>query len=62
MPSMLTEGALNTRHVTATDAGFGSDDNRVTILDNAGGRDDLPLMTKYAVGHAILDRVRALLA
>ncbi len=47
--------------VTATDAGFGSDDNRVTILDDAGGRDDLPLMTKYAVGHAILDRVRALL-
>src|SRR5690606_22623876 len=33
--------------VTATDAGFGSDDNRVTILDDQGGRDDLPLMTKY---------------
>ncbi|MQC18203.1 MAG: bifunctional phosphopantothenoylcysteine decarboxylase/phosphopantothenate--cysteine ligase CoaBC [Chloroflexi bacterium] len=47
--------------VTATDAGFGSDDNRVTILDDAGGRDDLPLMTKYAVGHAILDRVRGYL-
>ena len=47
--------------VTATDAGFGSDDNRVTILDDAGGRADLPLMTKYAVGHAILDRVRSLL-
>ncbi len=47
--------------VTATDAGFGSDDNRVTILDDAGGRDDLPLMTKYAVGHAILDRVAGLL-
>ena len=48
--------------VTATDAGFGSDNNRVTILDDEGGRDDLPLMTKYAVGHAILDRVRPLLA
>ena len=47
--------------VTATDAGFGSDDNRVTILDDEGGRADLPLMTKYAVGHAILDRVRPLL-
>jgi phosphopantothenoylcysteine decarboxylase/phosphopantothenate--cysteine ligase len=47
--------------VTTTDAGFGSDDNRVTILDDAGGRDDLPLMSKYAVGHAILDRVRPLL-
>ncbi|MEI7926813.1 MAG: bifunctional phosphopantothenoylcysteine decarboxylase/phosphopantothenate--cysteine ligase CoaBC, partial [Chloroflexota bacterium] len=29
--------------VTATDAGFGSDDNRVTILDDEGGRADLPL-------------------
>ena len=48
--------------VTATDAGFGSDDNRVTILDDEGGRDDLPLMTKYAVAHAILDRVRRLVA
>jgi len=48
--------------VTATDAGFGSDDNRVTILDDTGGRDDLPLMSKYAVGHAILDRVARLLA
>ncbi len=47
--------------VTATDAGFGSDDNRVSILDDRGGRDDLPLMTKYAVGHAILDRVAKLL-
>jgi len=47
--------------VTATDAGFGSDDNRVTILDDQGGREDYPLMTKYAVGHAILDRVARLL-
>lgn len=48
--------------VTATDAGFSVDDNRVTILDDAGGRDDLPLMPKYAVGHAILDRVLPLLS
>ncbi|MSQ31263.1 MAG: bifunctional phosphopantothenoylcysteine decarboxylase/phosphopantothenate--cysteine ligase CoaBC [Dehalococcoidia bacterium] len=60
---MASKGArlMVANDVTATDAGFGSDDNRVTILDDAGGRDDLPLMSKYAVGHAILDRVRPLL-
>ena len=61
---MKSKGArfIVANDVTATDAGFGSDDNRVTILDDEGGRDDLPLMSKYAVGHAILDRVRPLLA
>lgn len=44
--------------VSATDAGFGVDDNRVTILDDQGGQQDYPLMSKYAVGHAILDRLR----
>ncbi|MSQ30321.1 MAG: bifunctional phosphopantothenoylcysteine decarboxylase/phosphopantothenate--cysteine ligase CoaBC [Dehalococcoidia bacterium] len=48
--------------VSATDAGFGVDNNRVTILDDTGGRADLPLMPKYAVGHAILDRVLPLLS
>ena len=48
--------------VSATDAGFGVDNNRVTILDDAGGRADLPLMPKYDVGHAILDRVLPLLS
>lgn len=43
--------------VSATDAGFGVDDNRVTILDDEGGQQDYPLMSKYAVGHAILDRL-----
>ncbi|MEI6665491.1 MAG: bifunctional phosphopantothenoylcysteine decarboxylase/phosphopantothenate--cysteine ligase CoaBC [Chloroflexota bacterium] len=48
--------------VSATDAGFGTDDNRVTILDPEGGREDLPLMTKYEVAGRILDRVVDLLA
>ncbi|MFA7296742.1 MAG: phosphopantothenoylcysteine decarboxylase, partial [Dehalococcoidia bacterium] len=43
--------------VSATDAGFGVDDNRVTILDAEGGREDLPLMTKYEVATRILERV-----
>jgi phosphopantothenoylcysteine decarboxylase/phosphopantothenate--cysteine ligase len=46
--------------ITATDAGFATDTNRVTILDREGGSDDLPLMSKYDVGAAILDRVKPL--
>ena len=47
--------------VTATDAGFAVDTNRVTILDDAGGREDLPLMSKYDVAMRVLDRAAALL-
>ncbi len=47
--------------VSASDAGFGVDTNRVVILDAAGGREDLPLMSKYEVSNRILDRVVALL-
>jgi phosphopantothenoylcysteine decarboxylase/phosphopantothenate--cysteine ligase len=38
-------------------SGFGTDTNRVTILDRAGARDDLPLLTKREVADRILDRV-----
>lgn len=47
--------------VSASDAGFGVDTNRVVILDAQGGREDLPLMTKYEVSNRILDRVVSLL-
>lgn len=47
--------------VTAPDAGFAVDTNRVTILDDAGGREALPLMQKYEVGWRVIDRVAALL-
>lgn len=46
--------------ITATDAGFGSDNNRVVLLDPAGGKEELPLMTKYEAAWRILDRVVAL--
>lgn len=46
--------------ITATDAGFGADNNRVVLLDSAGGKEELPLMTKYEVAWRILDRVTAL--
>ncbi|HLF70811.1 MAG TPA: bifunctional phosphopantothenoylcysteine decarboxylase/phosphopantothenate--cysteine ligase CoaBC, partial [Dehalococcoidia bacterium] len=43
--------------VTAPDAGFAVDTNRVTILDRDGGREDLPLLPKYEVATRILDRL-----
>ena len=46
--------------ITATDAGFASDDNRVIILDREGGIDRLPLMSKYDVGVEVLNRVKPL--
>ncbi len=47
--------------ITAANAGFGVDTNKVTILDKEGGMEDLPLMSKYEVAHRILDRVATLL-
>lgn len=47
--------------ITAENAGFGVDTNKVTILDREGGMEDLPLMSKYEVAHRILDRVSKLL-
>jgi phosphopantothenoylcysteine decarboxylase/phosphopantothenate--cysteine ligase len=48
--------------VTAPQAGFGHDTNRVTLIGADGAIDELPLLTKYEVGHRILDRVAAILA
>ena len=43
--------------ITATDSGFASDTNRVVLLDRDGGVTELGLLTKYEVGHCILDKV-----
>ena len=43
--------------VSEPGSGFGTDTNRVTILDADGGRTELPLMSKRAVADEILDRV-----
>lgn len=48
--------------ITATDSGFGSESNRVTIMDRNGGIDRLPLLSKREVADRVLDRVVALLA
>ncbi len=47
--------------VTADGSGFASDTNRVVLLDKNGGTERLDLMSKYEVGHRILDRVVGLL-
>jgi phosphopantothenoylcysteine decarboxylase/phosphopantothenate--cysteine ligase len=47
--------------VSEAGSGFGTDTNRVTILDRAGGVDELPLMGKREVADRILDRVAAAL-
>lgn len=44
--------------VTKEGSGFGTETNEVVLLDKDGGREDLPLLTKYEVSLRILDRVR----
>ena len=48
--------------ITDTDSGFGSDTNRVTLIDRQLQVEELPLLSKYEVSNRILDRVRDLLA
>ena len=47
--------------VSATDAGFGVDTNRVILLDAWGDAEPLPLMSKTAVAERVLERVIKLL-
>ena len=47
--------------ITATDAGFDVDTNRVAIIDRSGRIENLPLMLKSEVAEKILDRVVELL-
>ena len=46
--------------ITLPGAGFGSDDNKVTLVDSSG-TEELPLMPKYDVAGRILDRLTTLL-
>ena len=45
--------------VSAVGSGFGTETNQVTLFHDDGRVEELPLLSKYAVAHAILDRVRA---
>ena len=42
---------------TESDAGFGTDTNRVVIIDADGAQENLPLMTKAALADVLLDRI-----
>ena len=48
--------------VSAPSAGFAHDTNQVTILGADGTAEDLPVLSKYVVGHRILDRVAGILS
>ncbi len=43
--------------ISAADAGFAVDTNRVTLIDAGGGVEPLPLLTKAQVAEAVLERV-----
>ena len=45
--------------VSAAGSGFGTETNEVLIFHDDGRVEEFPLQSKYAVGHAILDRVAA---
>ena len=47
--------------VSAKDAGFFVDTNRVTIIDAGGGAQTLSLMSKAEVAEAVCERVERLL-
>lgn len=46
--------------IRAQDAGFGSDDNRVTILDRAGGQEAIDLRSKAQIAERVIARIAAL--
>ncbi len=47
--------------ITASDAGFSVNTNRVVLLDSNGGVEELPLLSKYEVAEQVLFRVGELL-
>jgi phosphopantothenoylcysteine decarboxylase / phosphopantothenate---cysteine ligase len=47
--------------ITALDAGFAVDTNRVTILDAGGGQEALPLLSKAEVAAVLIERIIGLL-
>ena len=46
--------------ITAEGSGFGSDTNKVTLIDRNLAVEELPLLSKYEVSNRILDRVKGL--
>jgi len=48
--------------ITDASSGFGTDTNKVTLIDKQGNVEDLPLLTKREVADRILDKVVGLLS
>jgi phosphopantothenoylcysteine decarboxylase/phosphopantothenate--cysteine ligase len=48
-------------NITEKGSGFGTDTNRVAIIDSKGKVEELPLMSKYEVADKLLDRIAGLL-
>ena len=46
--------------VTDPESGFGTDTNKITMIDPSGGIEELPVMAKYDAAHKILDRAKQL--
>ena len=57
----LSDFLIVANDITDPDGGFGSATSQVTMLDRNGHSEELPLLSKYEVGHRILDRVAILL-
>ena len=47
--------------ITAADAGFGSDSNRVTLIFASGKKEALPLASKAEIAKTIIARLSKLL-
>ncbi len=47
--------------ITSAESGFGTDTNKVTLIDKQGKAEDLPLLTKREVAERILNRVVGML-
>jgi len=47
--------------ITAADAGFAANTNRVTLISSDGGSEELPLMTKFEVAEVVMERIGELL-
>ncbi|MBN2099687.1 MAG: bifunctional 4'-phosphopantothenoylcysteine decarboxylase/phosphopantothenoylcysteine synthetase, partial [Dehalococcoidia bacterium] len=48
-------------NITEAHSGFGTDTNKVTLIDSRGKIDALPLLPKSKVAHKVLDKVVSLL-
>ena len=47
--------------ITASDAGFATETNRVTLIDADGGSEELPLVAKTKVADTVMERIEKLL-